>query len=145
MKIDTKPYLDFEEKFAERRQSIPTLFAFNEASLAERLTELGVSFKNPKDAIVSIGGGTHFLKSDYAAYKKVVAEGNAEFFELMKKKRFATGAFYTVLNAYEYSWTEDNTEAIEALGYTVEAVYEDVALKACLEAAEKQIKKEKAL
>ena len=119
-------------------------FAFNKEQLTEGLKKFNVA-ENEINKLVSIDAGGFILKSDVKAFNDMFRRHKAELktARQIDKDKDGTGFIYDMflseLNNHEYGYTHDETDAIEALGFTFKEINSDKKLLAGLNKAKQDI------
>ncbi len=141
-------YEQLRQRHQEEFNAFPIHFAFGHEQIEQKIKDLKLS-KDPKkraEQIVPIGAGGFVLKADYPAFVEMCKRHSKERIEAMaegeKGGTYLYDMFRTELINHEYGYTVDTTDAIEALGLTREDVEKNPVLKAALEKAAADIRKE---
>jgi len=138
-------YLQQEEKHEQEINNFSMFFAFSKERLGEGLEKLGLK-KEDVNHITSIGSGGFIRKTDVDKYIAMM-----QGFEDEKKKRIdedidGTGyifeMFFYELNNHEYNFTGELTPTLDALGFTMQEVNNQVNLKNGLKLAMKEARKQ---
>ena len=112
-------------------------FAFSDEQFREGLQRFGLS-TDPDDLkkIVRFFGGGYILKDHAGELRQALTKNHEELHEALHSGAdFAHDAFLTELYDHEYSYTGDPTDAVEALGLTMEEVLKDEYLNTHLAGA----------
>lgn len=136
-----KNYKEFKkqaEKETNELSSEVCFFAFDKKQFAEGLEKFGIEREKAPELIVPIGGGGFALKSSVNDLREMSKKHDKELAELMQNEEFAVSAFDYELGNHEWVVTGDETDAIFALGYSVEDVKNSEHLLKCLKAALKK-------
>lgn len=136
-----KTYNEFKKQAEKETNDLydkVCFFAFDKKQFAEGLVKFGIEKEQAPDLIVSIGGGGFSLKSRVNDLMALCKKHNEQLAKLMQNEQFAISAFDYELSNHEWVVTGDETEAIFALGYSVEDVKNSEHLKKCLKAALKK-------
>lgn len=115
-------------------------YAYNDEQFNEGMKSVGL---NPEDTdkIYRLFPGAYILRSKSKEYHKLANKMEAEFKENMQNFDFAKDAFACELADHEYIVTYDFTDALEALGLTLDEVIKNPMLsKALTEARDEYIK-----
>ena len=103
-------------------------FAFDKDQFKGGLQKLGLT-EADAGQLVRIPGGGYMLKEHAPAFKQMMQEFETERQTAMHDtntgRQFTIDMFRTELNDHEYSYTGDPAEALEALGYTLEEIFDD--------------------
>ncbi len=103
-------------------------FAFSKDQFDKGLQKLEIT-EADAGQLVRIPGGGYMLKEHAPAFKQMMQDFNKERLEAMHDtqtgRQFTIDMFRTELNDHEYSYTGDPAEALEALGYTLEEIFDD--------------------
>lgn len=115
------------------------VYAFNEAQFIEGLRKLGLDISE-KDQVCALQDTGGFIrKSDKAALAELFDRHHREIAEAIAADKTGNGFIYDMfryeLAAHEYGFTEDPSEALEALGLTFEDVENDPRMLRALQRA----------
>ena len=127
-------YKQMNNRHQQEVNDFPIGFAFSQDQLKKELERLGVT----KDEVIGIGYGGFIRKSDRDAYIKMMKKHESEQKEAMQDAKFAYSAFLYELNNHEYNYTGDPTDALIALGLSVDDVVNNPVLNKAYCKAEKQ-------
>lgn len=111
-------YLKLKKSQEKRVNDFPQFFAFDNSQFEEGLKKLGVT----KEEILNSGYGGFIRKSDKEAYKNMWVEIDNELNEALKDEVFLFEAFRYELANHEYSYTYDETPALNCLGLRLETL-----------------------
>ena len=138
-------YLQQEEKHAQEVNNFPMFFAFSKERLGEGLEKLGLK-KEDIDKITSIGAGGFIKKDDVDKYIAMMQRFEAENKKRIDEDIDGTGyifeMFFYELNNHEYNYTGELTQTLDALGFTMQEVNNQVNLKNGLKLAMKEARKQ---
>lgn len=113
-------------------------FAFNNEQMAEGMKKVGLEEKAYSE-IVSIGYGGYLRKDCRQALKDLTARHDAERKQLRKdEKKLVDGLAYELAN-HEYCITGDPEPAVNALGYSMDAIPENILKRAIKQHNEQHI------
>ena len=101
-------------------------FAFSNEQFNEGLAKLNTDTKS----IISIGSGGFVLKSHLQEFKGIFKRHKEEMKQFRKDKKNLLETLTYELRNHEYGYTYDETDALEALGLTIEDVPVDIMKKA---------------
>ena len=105
-------------------------FAYDQEQHAEGVRKLGT------DDVVQIMAGGYVRSDQRDALVDMLQEQHAELIEAMRKEpAFAVEAFRVELNNTEFSYTGDESDALELLGLTPEDIDAEAVLSDALEQA----------
>ena len=115
-------YLEMKKKHSDQLNSFPMFFAFNQQQFDEGMRKLGLR-ETDFDKICSIGGtGGYIRSSDRVAFiemnQKIKQERTAAIAADETGEGFIYDMFLYELKNHEYGYTWDETDTLEALGYT---------------------------
>ena len=114
-------------------RAFPLIAAFSEEQLREGLVKLGLDPKTGRKEIMPIGAGCFIRKTDAGSYKEMAARHYHELNDAIAADLDGAGFIYDMflseLINYEYSYTGDPTEALDALGITDEDLAKNDALQ----------------
>lgn len=131
--------MTYKELKAKHQQAVNdfmsryAFFAFDKDQYAEGVRKLGT------DDVIQIMSGGYVRSDQRDALIAMLQEQHAELIETMRKEpAFAVEAFRVELNNTEYSYTGDESDALEALGLAPDDIDADVVLSDALEKAMQQ-------
>jgi hypothetical protein len=128
-------YTELKSKHQKEVDAFPFGFAFNQKQFEEMMIKWGLT-PDDTDKIYSIGGGGYVRKSDAEAMHKMF-----ERHELGRKMARKHGDDYLFemfnyeLANHEYSYTQDLTDTLDALGLTMEEINADPRMADALKRA----------
>ena len=128
-------YTELKSKHQKEVDAFPFGFAFNQKQFDEMMTKWGLT-PDDTDKIYSIGGGGYVRKSDADAMHKMFERHELE--RKMARKRgddYLFEMFNYELGNHEYSYTQDLTDTLEALGLTMNEINEDPRMADALKRA----------
>jgi len=97
-------------------------FAFNNDQFREGMEKIGLT-ESDTDKIFSLGfGGGYILKSKSKEFAQMFKRHNAELKEFKKNEKQLFDALVYELDNHEYGYTGDPTDALDALGLTINNV-----------------------
>ncbi|MCF6768580.1 hypothetical protein L3V86_09425 [Thiotrichales bacterium 19S11-10] len=122
-------YIEFLNYKSNAINNFPIAFAFSQKQFEEGLKKLGVN----ESEVVGIGEGGFIRKRDEDDFITLFNHINEKFNDLVLSDKdgssFIYKMFYYELANHEYCYTNDVTPTLEALGFTLEEVKQDTALK----------------
>ena len=125
---------DFLSKYA--------FFAFDEKQFNEGLAKLGIA-PGTEGALVSIPGGGYLLADRGRELKDLLRKNSQERADAIRDTdtgpQFAYDMFRAALNDTEYSYSEDEEDALQRLGYSMQDIEADPILKPAFDKACKDI------
>ena len=117
-------------------------FAFDNKQFDDGLKKLGIA-PGTEGALLAIPGGGYILADKAQDFKDLLQSFKRERTDAIRNPdtgpEFAYEMFLTELYNTEYRYTEDPEDAIESLGYTMQAIEADPVLKPAFERACKRI------
>lgn len=125
-------YTELKAKHQAEVNAFPLGFAFSEKQFEEMMEKWGLT-PDDTDKIYSIGGGGYVRKSDAEAMEKMFARHELE--RKMARKHgddYLFEMFNYELANHEYCVTYDVTDALDALGLTLDEVNSDPRLSDAL-------------
>ena len=135
-------YTSLKSKHQAEVDAFPFGFAFNQSQFNEMMIKWGLT-PDDTDKIYSIGGGGYVRKSDAEAMHKMFERHELE--RKMARKHgddYLFEMFNYELANHEYSYTQDLTDTLEALGLTMDEINADPrmadALKRAIAAQEEE-------
>jgi hypothetical protein len=114
-------YRELEARHQAEVDAFPFGFAFNEKQFNEMMEKWGLT-PDDTDKIYSIGYGVYVRKSDAEAMHKMFDRHQAEYEAAMQDDEYLFSMFNYELANHEYCITYDVTDALDALGLTLEEV-----------------------
>lgn len=138
----------YKELRARQQQEVndfPLGFAFGNKQFEEMMERWGLDAKKDSDLaqVASLFGGAYILKKDVPAYKDMCRRHHEELAAAIEADETGEGFIYQMflqeLNAHEFGYTGDTSDALESLGYTAEQVVGDPKLKRGIEKAVTEI------
>lgn len=127
-------YTELKAKHQAEVNAFPLGFAFSEKQFNEMMEKWGLT-PDDTDKIYSIGGGGYVRKSDSAAMHEMFARHEAEHKAAMQDDEYLFSMFNYELANHEYCITYDVTDALDALGLTLEEVAADSRMASALKKA----------
>lgn len=128
-------YTALKSKHQKEVDEFPFGFAFNQKQFEEMMSKWGLT-PDDTDKIYSIGGGGYVRKSDAEAMHKMFERHELE--RKMARKHgddYLFEMFNYELANHEYSYTQDLTDTLEALGLTMEEINADPRMADALKRA----------
>ena len=130
-------YLEMKKRHQEDINNFPMFFAFSNKQFSEGMAKLGLT-ENDTDKIYRIVAGGYIRKSDSPKLNELLDRHIEEMEKAMTEPDFAFEAFRYELANHEYGYTGDETDALDALGLTVEEVNSDPMLSGQLKRAKNE-------
>lgn len=136
-------YAELKSRQQKEFNEIPLGFAFSEEQFNAMMKGWGLDPDKDLDKIASIGAGGYIQKKDVAQLKGLTAKQKKEMEEAVADDTTGDGFIYEMflyeLRNYEYGYTGDASEMLEALGYDSKQIESDSRLKHGLEKAKHEI------
>lgn len=138
-------YRELRERQQQEVNDFPLGFAFGNKQFEEMMERWGLDAKKDSDLaqVASLFGGAYILKKDVPAYKNMSRRHREELAAAIEADETGEGFIYQMflqeLNAHEFGYTGDTSDALEVLGYTAEQVVGDPKLKRGIEKAVTEI------
>lgn len=137
-------YQKMKIRHQRETNEFPIHFAFGDEQIKRKFAELGLDPEKDADKIAVIPGtGGFILKKDVAAYREMCERHYRELQDAIAADRKGTGFIYQMfryeLANYEFGYTGEVGDALDALGYTEEQINENPALKKGFEKAKRDI------
>ena len=134
-------YLDLKNRHQEEVNSFPMFFAFNQKQFEEAMASLGLTPKDT-DKVYGFGKtGGIYRKSDAAALREMFDRQEKEREQAIAADTTGEGYIFDMfdyeLANHEYCITWDVSDALRALGLTIEDVQANPLLAKGLDAARK--------
>ena len=127
-------YTELKSKHQKEIDAFPFGFAFNQSQFDEMMTKWGLDPQNT-GAIFSIGGGGYIRKTDADAMHEMFDRHEAEWNVAIQDEEFMFEMFNYELANHEYNYTGDLTDALEALGLTMDIINETPGMADALKRA----------
>lgn len=128
-------YTELKSKHQAEVDAFPFGFAFNQKQFDEMMDKWGLT-PDDTDKIYSIGGGGYVRKSDAEAMHKMFERHELE--RKMARKHgddYLFEMFNYELANHEYSYTQDLTDTLDALGLTMDEINTDPRMADALKRA----------
>jgi len=106
-------YLLLKKKSEERINNFNMFFAFSQEQLKEGLEKLNTTEEN----ILKVFGGGFIKKTDRENYIKMFKEIEQEEKDLFEDEKVLFEAFLYELGNHEYSYTHEETDTLQSLGF----------------------------
>jgi hypothetical protein len=127
-------YAELKRKHQEEVNAFPLGFAFSDSQFAEMMEKWGLT-PDDTDKIYHIGMGGYVRKSDADAMHEMFARHEAEHKAAMQDDEYLFSMFNYELANHEYCVTYDVTDALNALGLTLDEVNADPRMASALKRA----------
>ena len=142
-------YIKLKERQQEEINALPMGFAFSQSQFDAMMKGWGLDPKKDLDKIYKMGfAGGFFQKKDSDLIHGTFDRHEKESADAIAADKDGEGYIYEMflyeLDNHEFSYTGDCTDALMALGYTVDDVFESPALKRGLEKAVTEIRRRQA-
>ncbi len=138
-------YRTMREKQQKEFNEFPIGAAFSNEQFEEMMSNWGLNAKKKSHIaqICSLYGGAFLRKKDVPAFKEMTKRHEDEFEAAVAADLTGDGfiyqMFYDELCDHEYGYTGDTSDALDALGYTLDEVLADDRLMHGLEKATREI------
>ncbi len=136
-------YKELKIRHQKETDALPIGWAFGEEQFGELMKRWGLDPEKDLDKICQTGGGGYIRKEDVALLKELGAKHRKEIEDAIAGDTTGEGFIYEMflreLSNYEYGYTGDASDALEALGLDLGRVEADSRLKRGLEKAEHEI------
>ena len=114
-------YTELKAKHQKEVDAFPLGFAFNQSQFNEMMEKWGLT-PDDTDKIYKIGGDGYIRKTDSDAMHEMFARHEAERKAAMNDDDYLYQMFKYELANHEYSYTQDLTDTLEALGLTMDEI-----------------------
>lgn len=135
-------YTEMRDRHQKEWNDFPMFFAFSDSQFAEGMKKLGLKPSDTKKIYKLGSSGGFYRKSDADTLREMIDRQDAEEKAAIAADTNGTGfafeMFYHELANHEYCVTYDVTEALDALGYTVDDINNNEQLLKAFLNAEKQ-------
>lgn len=125
-------YMELKARQQQEVNALPLGFAFSNKQFSEMMVGWGLDPEKDLDKIVSIGYGGFVQKKDRSIMHKTFDRHKRELKEAIAADKTGEGFIFDMflceLDNHEYGYTEDTTDALEALGFTAQEVVDDPRL-----------------
>lgn len=137
-------YQEMKIRHQKEADAFPIHFAFGDEQIKRKFAELGLDPEKDADKISVIPGtGGFILKKDVPARREMCERHYKELQDAIAADRKGIGFIYQMfryeLTNYEFGYTGESVDALEALGYTEAQIEADPALKRGFEKAKQDI------
>jgi hypothetical protein len=138
-------YLEMQTRHQEEMNAFPMFAAFNKEQFEEGMKKLGLGPTN-MNAIQSVGYAMFIRKKDSPAFREMCHRHYKEQKDAINAdttgEGFIRDMFVAEMCNHEYSYTQDLTDTLDALGLTMEEINADPrmadALKRAIAAQEEE-------
>ena len=135
-------YADLKQRQQQEFGTFPMQYAFSNQQFAEGMAALGLKPADT-DKIYKVPGGGFYRREDGSRLKTMMDRFDQELHEAVAGDKTGDGFIYEMflyeLENYEYGYTMDLSETLDALGYTPEDIQADPRLSHGLERARLEI------
>ena len=137
-------YRELRGRQQKEFNAFPLHFAFGDDQIKKKFDELGLDPEKDLDKIIVIKGtGGFLLKKDGPAFEEMNKRHKKEFDDAIAGDKTGKGFIYQMflyeLTNYEYGYTGDDTDTLDALSYTHADIESNPLIKAGLEKAKQDI------
>lgn len=136
-------YREMRNRQQEEFNALPLGFAFGQKQFNEMMEKWGLDPEKDCDKIFSIGYGGYVQKKDAELLHKTRERHDAEMEAAIAEDKtgesFIYEMFLAELENHEYGYTQDASDALDALGYTAEEVVADKRLNRGIALAHQKI------
>lgn len=132
-------YRAMRDRHQQEINSFPFMFAFNKKQFEEGMRKLGLE-PTDTDKVYRLGNtGGYYRKTDSKQLAELMARQGKEREEAIAADKTGEGFIFDMFNTelanHEYCITLDPTDALDALGLTIEEVNRDERMKNALKEA----------
>lgn len=136
-------YAEMMRRHLQEINELPISFAFNANQFNKMMEDWGLDAKKDLDKIYHTTFGGFYQKKDAALIRSTINRHKTEMNTAIAEDKTGTGFIYEMwlveLEHHEYINTMDSEDTMTALGYTVDEVMDNPALKCGLEKAISEI------
>ncbi|WP_191343943.1 DUF7659 family protein [Anaerotignum lactatifermentans] len=114
-------YIEMKERHQREISNFPMQFAFGKEQFEKAMKKLGLSPEDTDKVCSLYGAGDIMLKDDAPKYYALIKRHRKELKDAIAADatgEFMYGMFDYELSNYEFGYTQDPTNALEALGIT---------------------------
>lgn len=138
-------YSELRSRQQKEFNAFPLHFAFGDEQIKKKFDELGLDSDKDLDKIIIIKGtGGFLLKKDGLAFEEMNKRHKRELDDAIARDKSGRGFIYQMflyeLNNYEYGYTSDDSDALDALGYSIADIESNPTLKTGFEKAKQDIR-----
>lgn len=142
--MNAESYQDMKVRHQREVNEFPIHFAFGDEQIKRKFAELGLDPEKDMDKISVIRGtGGFVLKKDEQPLCEMFSRHHRELQEAISADKKGTGFIYQMfryeLANYEFGYTGEVEDTLNALGMTLEQIEADPALQAGFEKAKQDI------
>ena len=127
----SETYVELKNRQQAEFNKFPLGFAFSNSQFKEMMEKWGLK-ETDTDKIYSIGSGGYIRKSDHATFHEMSDRHSKEFNQAIAEDKTGEGFIYQMflyeLNNHEYGYTGDESDTLDALGYTEKDINSDERL-----------------
>ena len=127
-------YTELKSKHQKEVDAFPFGFAFNQKQFDEMMIKWGLKPTDIRE-ILSIGGGGYVRRDDAKAMNEMFDRHEAERKAAMQDDEYLYQMFNYELGNHEYSYTQDLTDTLEAVGLTMNEINADPRMADALKRA----------
>lgn len=132
-------YKELMKKQQAEVNDFPLHFCFGQEQIDKKIKELNLDKEKLKEQIVPIGYGGFVLKKDFPQWKNLVSKHHQELQKAISEDPDGSGficdMFTYELENHECNYTGDPTDALNALGYSLDEINANPCLVHGLELA----------
>lgn len=135
-------YMEMKERHQREISNFPMQFAFGKEQFEKAMKKLGLSPEDTDKVCSLYGAGDIMLKEDVPKYLELVRKQKKEIRDAIEEDETGDGFIYSMfsyeLSNHEYGYTEDPTDALNAVPISIEEIKKNPRIfkafqKACKE------------
>ena len=122
--MKTNTYAEMMKKHQKEISAFPIVYAFGDKQFKEAMHKLGLTPEDTDKVCTLFGAGDIIRKADVPAFMTLLERHRKERADAIAADKTGNGLIFDMFNYelanHEYSYTEDASDALDALGITVE-------------------------
>lgn len=119
-------YVKMLERHQEELAQFPIVYAFGQEQFEKAMQKLGLEASDTEEVCSIFGAGDIIRKSDAPKFLDLLKKHHSELQKAIEADTTGDGFVFEMFSAelenHEYGYTEDPTDALSALGLTLEQV-----------------------
>lgn len=136
-------YLEMKKRHQKEVNKLPFICAFSDKQLKESMEKSGLKYPDDLNQLVSVTPGTFIKQDDVSEMQTLFRKHKKERTDALALDKNGTGfiyqMFYHELCNYEYGYTEEVDDTLDALGFTLDDINSDKRLLAGFNKARRDV------
>lgn len=136
-------YLEMKKRHQKELNKLPFICAFSDDQLKESMKKSGLKYPDDLNQLVSVTPGTFIKQDNVSEMQALFRKHKKERKEALASDKDGTGfiyqMFYHELCNYEYGYTEEVDDTLDALGLTLDDINADKRLLKGFNKAKKDV------